>query len=111
MNGNVGYFTVSAENVDRAKAFFGGLFGWEFEGPGSGGGWHIAGSNPPGGLHGGGSGPRLYFKVDDIQAAVEKIRKLGGKADDPKDAPEGPYSDCTDDQGTEFSLWQPATGD
>jgi len=90
-------------------AFFQGVFGWEFAPGNIEGGFHITGTNPSGGMHEGGSAPgfRPYFQVDDIQAAVQRVTAFGGTAGDVKGSPEsGQYSDCADDQGTQFSLFQ-----
>ena len=53
-------------------------------------------------------GPELWFVVDDIHAAVAKVRELGGSADDPVLYDSGWSADCVDDQGTTFSLSVPA---
>ena len=44
------------------------------------------------------------FAVDDIAAAVERVRAAGGTATDPERQPYGTTSDCTDDQGLRFYL-------
>ena len=38
----------------------------------------------PGGLHGGdpGAAPYLFFRVDDIDAALARVRELGGTVED-----------------------------
>lgn len=51
---------------------------------------------------------RLWFVVDDIATAVTRVRELGGTASDPVDYESGWSSDCTDDQGTVFSLSVPS---
>ena len=57
-----------------------------------------------------GSAPevQLSFRVDDIVAAVERVRAAGGHADEPARRAFGLHSACTDDQGATFYLWQPA---
>jgi predicted enzyme related to lactoylglutathione lyase len=106
--GDLVYFVVPAADAERAKAFFGGLFGWEFSEGNVPGGFNIEGSTPPGGLFGGGEGerPMPYFEVDDIFAAVAKVLELGGDADEPQEIPSGWMSRCRDDQGVEFGIWQ-----
>jgi predicted enzyme related to lactoylglutathione lyase len=52
----------------------------------------------------------LYFKVTDIKAAVAKLGAFGGSAGDVSQSPSGLSAICKDDQGTAFSLWQPAPG-
>ncbi len=108
MAGDLVYFVIPAADAERAKAFFGGLFGWEFTPGNVPSGFNIEGPNPPGGLFGGGDGerPMPYFQVDDIEAAVTKVRDLGGQAEEPQEIPSGWMSHATDDQGLEFGLWQ-----
>ncbi|HEX9374914.1 MAG TPA: VOC family protein [Actinomycetota bacterium] len=109
MAGELVYFTLGVENSEQARAFYGGLFGWQFE-PGSvADGFYIQGSSPPGGLQGGGStrGFRVYFQVDDIEAAAARIRDLGGDAGMVKTSSSGSYADCRDNEGHEFSLFAP----
>jgi hypothetical protein len=47
-------------------------------------------------------------RVDDIAAAVERVRVAGGRADEPERKPYGLLAECIDEQGTAFRLWQPA---
>jgi uncharacterized protein len=113
MAGELSFFELGVEDAGRGRAFYGALFGWSFEaGPGDG----CAISGPvPGGMHGGdpGSSPYLFFAVDDIDAAVEKVRELGGTleeidvGDDPETAARfGRFKFCRDDQGSPFGLHQ-----
>jgi predicted enzyme related to lactoylglutathione lyase len=51
---------------------------------------------------------RLSYRVDDIRAAVERVRAAGGLAGEPGREPSGLTAECADDQGTTFRLWQPA---
>ena len=108
MAGDLVYFVIPAADAERAKAFFGGLFGWEFTSGDVEGGFNIEGSTPPGGLFetGEGSRPMPYFQVDDIVVAVGKVRELGGTAEEPQEIGSGWMSHCTDDQGLELGLWQ-----
>ena len=110
MTAELGYFTIPVADMERGKAFYDGLFGWQFE-PGEGYA-HIGNTTLPGGLHAGGEGPspKVWFRVDDINAAVARVRALGGEAADPAQSDSGWHTDCRDDQGIRFSLWQPAPG-
>ncbi len=50
----------------------------------------------------------VYFAVSDIEAAVARVRELGGHADEP--GPEGDggrFCARRDDQGVSFGLHQP----
>ena len=112
MAGELVYFTIPVPDTGAAQAFYGGLFGWGFTPGNVPGGYQITGVTPPGGLHGGGDGstPRVYFGVDDIEAAVARVRELGGHAGDPQEIASGRTAHCRDDQGTEFGLWAPPSG-
>ena len=46
----------------------------------------------------------LDFVVEDIHAAVAKVRELGGTAEEPTESPSGWSAECRDDQGTLFCL-------
>ena len=99
---------MPSADAERAKAFYGDLFGWELT-PGTvPGGFNIEGSTPPGGLFAGGDGesPAVYFDVDDIEAAVAQIRELGGEAEQPQQIQTGWMAACKDDQGKSFNIWQ-----
>ncbi len=79
--GELTFFEVGVADVPRGRAFYGGLFGWEFERVG--GGLVIAGAGPGGGIHGGdeGASPYVFFAVEDMDVAVARVRGLGGAAD------------------------------
>ncbi|MGH3906023.1 MAG: VOC family protein [Pseudonocardiaceae bacterium] len=118
MAGDLSFFSIGVGDADKARAFYGDLFGWEFAEPPSGKGAVIETSNVPGGIHGGdpGASPYLFFSVDDIAAAV-RVRELGGQVeqidveDDHDDettiARFGRFKLCRDDQGSSFGLHQP----
>ena len=108
----LGYVTIPVPNVSRAKGFFGALFGWEFEadfGPGSA---HVCDTKMPIGLSTGGpvDYSTLYFQVADLAAMTAKVKTLGGEVGEVSESRSGLSSVCKDDQGTAFSLWQPAPG-
>jgi hypothetical protein len=93
------------------KAFYGSLLGWTF-GDSHEGYTHVSNTNLPLGLK---KDPpadlsSLYFCVNDVEQAVEQVRALGGTANDIFKSEWGRAAICTDDQGTKFTLWQPATG-
>jgi predicted enzyme related to lactoylglutathione lyase len=106
---SVGYFTVGTQDLARATAFYGSLFGWRVRVSGQGG--HIENlAGPPGGIEQGGPPAKLYFRVDDADAMAVRVRELGGETDEPTSSPSGRGISCRDDQGTPFELWQPAPG-
>ena len=67
-------------------------------------------------MHGGdkGASPYVFFAVDDMAAALERVRELGGEVDDmdvegneDQVARFGRFKLCRDDQGSPFGLHQP----
>ena len=79
----LGYFTLDTPDVEKARAFYAGLFGWRFDETASSPTYaHVAGSDPAFGLTKGENKtfPNLYFRVDDIHAACARVTELGGKA-------------------------------
>lgn len=105
MAGDLYYFTFVVPDVDRARAFYSRLWGWTYEDSGPDAS-HIPNTTPYGGLAGGATEAhtRLYFAVDDVDAAVARIRELGGEATDTQEVASGWIADCKDDQGLPFSI-------
>ena len=105
--GDLYYFTLPTRDVARAQRFYAAVLGWRFDDPDNG---HVANiAAPPGGVNAGDDrGARLWFVVDDIHAAVDRVRAAGGTAQTPIEYPSGWAADCVDDQGTEFSLSVPS---
>lgn len=118
MAGDISFFELGVEDPERARFFYGELFGWTFEPGPSGGGFAITAPGTPGGVHGGdpGAGPYVFFRVDDLDAALAKVRELGGTVDEgdlgddgESAARFGRFRLCHDDQGSSFGLHQPPT--
>jgi predicted enzyme related to lactoylglutathione lyase len=118
MAGEVSFFSVGVGDVGRARAFYGDLLGWRFEEVR--GGLVISGGGVAGGIHGGDEGahPYLFFRVDDLDAALGRVVALGG-AREPVDheggdarevARFGRFALCRDDQGSTFGLHEPPAG-
>lgn len=110
MSGEIVYFDLPGKDAETTAKFWESLFGWEFKEGNFPGYSMIHGSSPMGGTpHGDTSRfPRIYFSVDDVNAAIERVRELGGKADEPVTIPAGAFANCVDDQGVEFSIFQAA---
>jgi uncharacterized protein len=113
MAGQMVHVEIPAGDTAKARDFWGGLFGWQFQAmEGSPTEYHMTRfSDTQGGAimesEGGASGPRVYFDVDDINAATAKVNELGGKAADPAPVPSmGWFAVCKDNGGNEFGLWQ-----
>jgi uncharacterized protein len=119
MAGEVAFFELGVEDVERGRVFYEGLFGWRFEPGPSGEGFAIDAGRVPGGMHGGdkGAAPYLFFQVDDMDAALARVRELGGVVEemDVEGGEEsvarwGRFKLCRDDQGSPFGLHQPPAG-
>ncbi|MDK1474585.1 VOC family protein [Streptomyces sp. 549] len=116
MTGEPAFFELGVADPARGRTFYEGLFGWHFEaGPSGGEGFLIRTPTLPGGIHGGdqGGGPYLFFGVDDMPTALDRVRELGGTTEEDLERdPEviaafGHFVLCRDDQGSPFGLHQP----
>lgn len=104
--GDLHYSVLPTADDERAKRFYGDLFGWRFSKGGHAHGWDIGGVEPAAGMFGGGTIGRIgvYFWVEDIEAAVARVEAAGGTAGQVQTNRKGWHVDCRDDQGTEFAL-------
>jgi uncharacterized protein len=116
MAGELSWFELGVGDVAKAQSFYSSLFGWQFEPFGERGGMTITTPTIPGGVHGDdeGASPFVFFRVDDLSAAEERVRELGGAverledaAEDSDAAPHGRFALCRDDQGSSFGLHEP----
>jgi predicted enzyme related to lactoylglutathione lyase len=107
-HGDVSYITHQVTDSQRARDFYGAVLGWRFSPGRVEDGWQASGTTPMAGLSGGHDHAKvvLVYQVDDIQAAVRRVRDNGGRAAEPVQQPYGLIADCTDNQGTRFSLVQ-----
>jgi predicted enzyme related to lactoylglutathione lyase len=114
MTGEIAWFELGVADAERARTFYGGLFGWSFEKGELGYGITTAGV--PGGVHGNdpGAAPLLFFRVDDIDGALARVAELGGtredvdvEGDEASQSRFGRFVLCRDDQGSPFGLHQP----
>jgi predicted enzyme related to lactoylglutathione lyase len=114
MAGEPAYFELGVEDDEKGRAFYSGLFGWDFR-PGPNQGYEIATAGLPGGIHGGdkGAAPYIFFAVDDMDAATARVVELGGQViemdiegDAEQQAKTGRFKLCVDDQGSGFGLHQ-----
>jgi uncharacterized protein len=115
MAGEVAFFEIGVQDPERGRAFYEGLLGWRFEPGPSGAGFVIEAPNMPGGMHGGDpeAAPYLFFAVDEMDAALDRVRELGGsveeadvEGDEESVARFGRFQLCRDDQGSPFGLHQ-----
>ena len=113
------WFDIPADDLDRAKSFYGKLFGWKItEFPGMPGGrkyFHIDTGGPDASPDGGmlarnypGEPITNYIIVPSVTKAAAKVQKLGGKICRPKTAvPQmGYFVFCEDTEGNMFALWE-----
>jgi uncharacterized protein len=116
MAGELAFFELGVDDVAKGRAFYESLFGWRFEPGTSDGGFVINTPGVPGGIHGGdtGAAPSVFFRVDDMETALMRVRELGGwvddvdvEGDDESVARFGRFTLCRDDQGSSFGLHQP----
>ncbi len=107
--GDVANVTMVARDARRAKEFYEAVLLVPFS-SGHPGTWRTDETRPPLGIWSSrGAEPevQLSFRVDDIAAAVDRVRAAGGHADEPDSKPYGLLAECADDQGASFRLWQP----
>lgn len=116
MSGEVSFIEFGAADAMTARSFYGKLFGWSFESGPGGDGYVVDGAGVPAGVHGGdpGAAPYVFFRVDDLDAAVAAIERLGGTIDSVAGADDaatlaifGEFRLCRDDQGSPFGLHRP----
>ncbi len=109
------HFEIGCRDIEKAKKFYGALFGWQFEqygpaamvnpgAPGIGGHLNSLGHEPHHYV-------TIYAQVDDLQATLDKAAKLGGKTVvPPTEVPGmGHFAWLTDPDGSIVGLWKPAT--
>jgi hypothetical protein len=122
--GRVVHFEIHADDLDRAEAFYTGVFGWEvhkFDGPvdyrllntGPNNEAGIDGALTERRLSGDGDGVIAYVctvQVEDIAATEAKIKEAGGEqVVDRQEIPEvGQLSYFKDTEGNIFGAMQPA---
>ncbi|MEU6034819.1 VOC family protein [Actinomadura sp. NPDC047616] len=110
--GSVAYLTFEVPDSERFRAFFRAVLGWTFSPGRVPDGWNVLNGGtevrPMSGLHGGHDRSRVVpmYAVDDIEAAVARVRASGGECSAPEAQHYGISSVCTDNQGSRFYLGQ-----
>lgn len=96
-----------ADDPDRARRFWTGVLGVELvdRSGDQGEGWQTAAGAPTLGVHERGKGPGdthslPYFEVDDLEAALRRVRELGGELIHPG----ARWVVCRDSEGSPFGL-------
>jgi len=107
--GDIGYASLWVPDVARAAAFYGPVLGVAYQAGHDGRGWQAASVSPPQGFWETADEPTLFcsYVVDDVTAAVARVRAAGGQAGEPEPRPYGLTADCTDTDGAWFALYQP----
>ena len=117
---SISFFELGVEDADKARDFYGELFGWTFEAvPGF---ETYPMFTPPSGAQslGGAIGKRGemapekvrdYVEVDSIEAALPRVTELGGSViEEKREVPGmGWYAVVDDSEGNELGLWERAT--
>ena len=115
MPGQIVHIEFPTADNDRAQAFWGGLFGWQFGGPMMEDyDYRMAQVNDTLGAALMPSDERghanYYFDTGDIDATSARVRELGGEAEAKSPVPgHGWFAACKDSEGNEFHLWQADT--
>lgn len=108
-HGDAVYVSLGLPDDQRAKDFYGAVLGWRFCAGNLPGRWHVEKPTPMTGLRGGQDPPEvvLCYRVAHLDAAVARVRELGGRAEDPTVQPYGRLAECEDNQGLRFQLFEP----
>jgi len=104
--GDLSYLTLEVADSARARALYGAVLGWRFMPGRVEDGWNVEGAVPMTGMHGGHPTSTVVpmWKVDEVAAAVERVRAAGGTAGEPERMPYGTIAECADDLGIRFYL-------
>lgn len=125
MSGQVVHFEIPADDVERASAFYRSAFDWSVTGEPGMDYWALRTTDTddegmpsePGSINGGMFireptlvSPVITVDVDDIDATLERIEKLGGRTVQPKAqvADMGFAAYFRDSEGNVIGLWQNA---
>ncbi|GAB1510266.1 VOC family protein [Actinophytocola sp. KF-1] len=102
--------SMATPDPTEAKDFYEAVLQVPFEPGRTPGSWRTEETRPPLSMwapEGAEPEVQLCYRVDDIAAAVARVRTAGGEAREPVREPWGLMSDCVDSQGRNFQLWQP----
>jgi uncharacterized glyoxalase superfamily protein PhnB len=105
--GELSYITYEVPDSAAFKAFYSRVLYWTFAPGRIADGWQVEQTHPMAGVAGGSAQPVIVpmWTVEDIDAAVARVREAGGAViDEPSQQPYGRSAQCTDDQGSRFYL-------
>jgi uncharacterized protein len=115
---SVVWFEIPADNIERARTFYGKLFGWridKFPGPTTKPYWLIDTGNDDPSRNGGMLERQFpdhtitnYIAVPSVEPAAAKVEKLGGTICMGKTAVPnmGYFIICNDTENNQFALWE-----
>jgi predicted enzyme related to lactoylglutathione lyase len=112
----IAFFEVTSPDHERAQKFYAELFCWQVAADPAMGGYGLVDTGAGDGAIGGGIGPgaegergvRIYVRVDDLDAYLDRAEALGGKRLVPPTALPGDFGTfaiCTDPDGNQVGLW------
>jgi uncharacterized protein len=113
----VAFFEVISPDHERAQKFYGELFGWQVAADPAMGGYGLVDTGAGEDAIGGGIGPssapgdggvKIYVRVDDLEAFLDRAERLGGRRlVPPTDLPGefGRFAIFTDPDGNQVGLW------
>jgi uncharacterized protein len=113
----VAFFEILSPDHERAQKFYRELFGWEITADPAMGGYGLVDTGAGEGAIGGGIGPgddpgekrvKIYMRVDDLDAYLDRAVQLGGqRLVPPTDLPGdfGRFAVFTDPDGNQVGLW------
>ena len=118
MGNPVAFFEIISPDAARARSFYTELFGWAADANPAFGGYALVDPQGGEGAIGGGigeadepgeAGVKIYMRVEDLEACLERAEKLGGTVvvpphDLPGDA--GRTALFTDPDGNKVGLWE-----
>jgi uncharacterized protein len=107
MDPDLSFVEFPADDPDRARRFWSGLLGAELgeRSEAEGRGWQTHSRSPAIGVHQRGTGPGdtvslPYFAVDDLETALDRVRRLGGSVIHPGSR----WAICRDSEGSPFGV-------
>jgi uncharacterized protein len=113
----VAFFEILRPDHERAQKFYRELFGWQVTADPAMGGYGLVDTAAGDGAIGGGIGPsvepgergvKIYMRVDDLDAYLDRAEQLGGqRLVPPTDLPGdyGRFAIFTDPDGNQVGLW------
>jgi uncharacterized protein len=113
----VAFFEIISEDHERAQKFYAALFDWRVAADPAMGGYGLVDTGAGEGAIGGGIGPseapgdtgvKIYVRVPELQAALDRAEELGGKALVPPTAlpgDAGRFAVLADPDGNPVGLW------